>query len=62
MKQLPSYIRDTSDFIQKIEAFNHHGDYFLVTMDVSSLYTNIPNHEGITSVRHTLIEKATTAT
>ena len=26
-------------------------------MAVTSLYTSIPNHEGITSVRHTLIEK-----
>ena len=57
VKQIPSYVRDTSDFIQKVEAFTHPSDYFLVTMDVSSLYTNIPNHEGITSVRRTLIEK-----
>ena len=57
VKQTPSFVRDTSDFIQKVEAFQHPSDFFLVTMDVSSLYTNIPNHEGITAVRRTLIEK-----
>ena len=57
VKELPSYVRDTSDFIQKVETFQHDSDYFLVTLDVTSLYTNIPNHEGITAVRRTLIEK-----
>ena len=44
---IKSYVRDTPDFIKKIENFKLTGDYFLVTMDVTSLYTNIPNHEGL---------------
>ena len=47
---IKSYVRDTPDFIKKIENFKLNGDYFLVTMDVTSLYTNIPNHEGLVAV------------
>ena len=56
IKKTPSYVRDTSDFIKKVESFQHDSDYFLVTMDVSSLYTSIPNHEGITAVHRTLTD------
>ena len=53
VKLLPSYIQDTTDFINKI---NSHADKvnektFLVTMDVKSLYTNIPNNEGIKAAK-----------
>ena len=52
---IPSYIRDTTDFINKLEAVNDLPKiYYLVTMDVTSLYTNIPNHEGLTAVAQTL--------
>ena len=50
-----SYVRDTPD--KKIEQFSHHGDFYLVTMDVTSLYTNIPNHEGLVAVTQTLIHE-----
>ena len=50
-QQSPSYIKDTSDFVQKIETdvapLDTHSDTFLVTMDVSSLYPNIDHQEGI---------------
>ena len=52
--RIKSYVRDTLD-IKKIENFKLNGDYFLVTMDVTSLYTNIPNHEGLVAVTQTLI-------
>ena len=52
-----SYVRDTPDFIKKIEQFSHNGDFYLVTMDVTSLYTNIPNHEGLVAVTQTLIRE-----
>ena len=49
--QLPSYVRDTTDFINKIEAMGTLPDgTLLVTMDVSSLYTNIPILEGLRAV------------
>ena len=43
-------MKDTKDFINKVEGITSKNEIILVTMDVSSLYTNIPNHEGIVSV------------
>ena len=53
---LPSHIKDTTHFIQTVESITLPEQCFLVTMDVTSLYTNIPNHEGITAVNRTLLE------
>ena len=53
---IPSYVRDTPDFIKRIENFSHRGDFYLVTMDVTSLYTNIPNMEGLVSIARSLIK------
>ena len=53
---IPSYVRDTPDFIRKIENFSIPGDVYLVTMDVTSLYTNIPNMEGLVSITPSLMK------
>ena len=45
-----SYIRDTTDIINFIEKKKVNKQTFLVSMDVTSLYTNIPQEEGITTV------------
>ena len=45
-----SYIKDTTDFISFIENTKIGQDTILVAMDVSSLYTNIPQEEGIAIV------------
>ena len=42
-----SYIKDTTDFISFKENTKIGQDTILVAMDVSSLYTNIPQEEGI---------------
>ena len=42
-----SYIKNTTDFISFIENTKIGQDTILVAMDVSSLYTNIPQEEGI---------------
>ena len=48
VKSTKSYVRDTTDFINKIEELTPVSDNaILCTIDVSSLYTNIPNQEGI---------------
>ena len=39
----PSYIKDTHDFLQKIEQIKIPQNSFFVTLDVDSLYTNINN-------------------
>ena len=48
VRQSRSYLRDTSDFLNKLTGVQDTkpGD-ILVTLDVSSLYTNIPNLEGL---------------
>ena len=45
-KQL-SYIEDTINFIKFIEKTKMSQDTILVSLDVTSLYTNIPQEEGI---------------
>ena len=50
-----SYIRDTGDFLLKLQEINNlAGDEILLTLDVSALYTNIPNDEGMMAVLPTL--------
>jgi len=54
--KLKSYIKDTTDFLIKIK--NHpktHNKTLLVSVDIISLYTNIPHEEGINACIH-LIE------
>ena len=45
-----SYLKDTTDFIKFIESTRVPRNAFLASMDVTSLYTNIPQEEGITTV------------
>ena len=46
-----SYVRDTQHFISRLKALGKIPEgAILVTLDVSSLYTNIPNHEGLLAV------------
>ena len=49
-KTQASYLKDTTDFINFVEKTKVNKNTFLVSMDVTSLYTNIPHEEGITSV------------
>lgn len=55
---LPTYIKDTIDFITKIEGLPAPGGMALVTLDVNSLYTNIPHEEARMCLQRTL-EKRT---
>ena len=48
VQTLPSYLQDTTDFLKKQEALGPiPSDALLVSMDVTSLYTNIPHSNGI---------------
>ena len=49
-KSQASYLKDTTDFIKFIEKTKVKRRTFLVSMDVTSLYTNIPHEEGIITV------------
>ena len=55
VKKFKSYVKDTTNFIKKIEAIDHvSDDSYLVSLDVCSLYTNIPHKEGIEAVKQKL--------
>ena len=65
MKQIPSYVKDTNNFINKINALKSvPKTSYLVTMDVRSLHTNIPNTEKISAVKRAFdnYSKKTTTT
>ena len=54
----PSYLQDTPDFLRQIEDLNSEGplpsNAILVSIDVSALYTNIPQEEGLDATREAL--------
>ena len=50
---LDSHIKDTTDFLNKLANLATN-KAVLVTLDVSSLYTNIPHNEGIDACRRFL--------
>ena len=57
VKQIPLYIKDTSNFISRLKAVETVPDIsYLVLPDVKSYYTNIPNPEEIKAVKTLLIK------
>ena len=58
VKKLPSYIKDSGHFLRKIEQINQQiklpPNAILVTWDVKSLYTNIPDEDGLDALKLTL--------
>ena len=55
MPKLPSYIKDTTHFLRKLDDLKElPPGSVLVTLDVSSLYTNIPHKEKIEACRKAL--------
>ena len=60
-KALPSYVQDTTDFINKLKTVKDESkDFILVTLDVRALHTNIPNDKSIEVVKKTLNNQTTT--
>ena len=52
-EKLPSHIKDTTHFLRVLRALPPLPENsFLVTADVTSLYTNIPHEEGIKAALH----------
>ena len=55
VEQLPSYLRDTTHFLTRIQGLDTPPPgTLLVTLDVKSLYTNIPHADGIEACREAL--------
>ena len=49
-KEIPAYIKDSNNLVNKINEFKIPKNSFLVTMDVKPSNVNIHNNEGITFV------------
>ena len=57
VQQGRSFVRDTSDFLWKLREIGElDGNEILVILDVSSLYTNIPNDEGCEAAYRALLK------
>ena len=54
--KIKSYVKDTTDFIKKLSSISLDStqDIILCTLDVTSLYTNIPHREGLQAVKNLL--------
>ena len=53
VKSLPSYIKDCQHAVEIFRDFNFLGqDKFIFTMGISSLYTVIPNSEGLLALKY----------
>ena len=57
VQQLPSFIEDTTDVLNKISVLTNLQNHFLVTMDVESLYTNIDHNDGLEAMRFFLADR-----
>ena len=55
VEPLPSYLRDTTHFLTRVQGLDTLPlGTLLVTLDVKSLYTNIPHDDGIEACREAL--------
>ena len=65
VNKIPSYLQDTPDFLRTLENENEIGppleNEILVTIDVTSLYTNISPDEGIEEVKKFLLDRKDTS-
>ena len=57
-RKLPSFIKDTTDLLNRIKEINNSGPFpegtLLVSWDVVSMFPNIDNNLGLTAVRNAL--------
>ncbi|XP_056380387.1 uncharacterized protein LOC130275860 [Hyla sarda] len=54
VSSLPSYIRDTSDLLQKIDGIQLDSDMLLASIDVEALYSSIRHVDGLRAVSYYL--------
>ena len=56
VKSLPLYIKDNNHALEIFRNFNFTGENKIIfTMDITSLYTVIPNNEGLQALKYLLI-------
>ena len=51
VSNIPSYVKDSTDFLRRLFKHNHNlpTNIVLLTIDIKSLYNDIPHDEGITA-------------
>ena len=57
VRSLPSYVKDINHMLDIAQCFRYPTtgpDRFVFTMDIKSLYTVIPNNDGLLALRHFL--------
>ena len=54
---LPSHVKDTTHFLNLIHDLHLPTNHTLMTIDVSSLYTNIPHNEGLEACKELLLTR-----
>ena len=47
VEELPSHVQDTTDYLKNVESNPLPNETILVSLDVTSLYTNIPHEDGV---------------
>ena len=58
VSQLPSFLKDTTDFLNKIDSVkNIQESGFLCCFDITSLYTNVPNQESLAALTYYLDQR-----
>ena len=54
LPKLKSYVKDSGQFLWILDNLNLPQDAILCKLDVTSLYTNIPNEQGIQAIKYSL--------
>ena len=54
---MPSYLKDTTDFLRKLKDCKVDPTDILCSLDVSALYPSIPHEEGLSALRHFLDQR-----
>ncbi|XP_072164257.1 uncharacterized protein [Diadema setosum] len=54
LHNIESYVKDTNDFLNRLDNIQLPPNCTLVTLDVVSLYTNIPHSDGVNALRRFL--------
>ena len=58
VEQQPIYVKDSNHAINILSTFHFQGEHcFLFSMDVKSLYTSIPQEDGLIALRHFLDQR-----
>jgi hypothetical protein len=55
--EVPSYIKDTTDIINKLENTPVTDEDILCTIDVSALYLHIPHHEWLEAIKRHMLSQ-----